>query len=213
MRLKNRQEENGSNGQTRRNVLLGLGGTAVIGLAGCLGNDSSSSDPEPSDNNVGASSPTPPTQQNGDGTASLDLRMFPPNHNMDSFTSLSIAYESLVLTTTGGEDVTIPVDQSVSLKSDSTATGVSVAEDFAVTAREYAVIEVNYSIDQAITSDGQTAEIEFTSPASENVAELAGKPTIIEGSNPYVLQTHFGLLSAPWNLIMQRIVLGPGIPD
>lgn len=201
------------NGQTRRNVLLGLGGMVAIGLAGCLGNDNSSSDADPSDNNGGVTSPTPRTQPIGDGTASLDLRMFPPNHNMDSFTSFSITYESFVLTTTGGEAVTIPVDQSVSLKSESTVTGVPVAENFAVPAREYAVIEVNYSIDQALTSDGLAAEIEFTSPASENVVELTGESTILEGSSPYVLQTHFGLLSDPWNLIMPTIVLGPGIPD
>lgn len=213
MRMKKRLDDKVSNGQTRRNVLLGFGGTAVIGLAGCLGNDDSSSDPDPSDTNVGDSSPTPTTQQNGDETASLDLRMFPPNHNMDSFTSFSIGYESVVLTTTGGEAVTIPVDQSVSLKRDSTATGVSVAEDLAVPAGEYEIIEVSYSIDQAITSDGQTAEIDFTSPVSENVVELVGDPKVIERSGPYVLQTHFGLLSDPWNLVMPTIILGPGIPD
>ena len=213
MELKNRGRESESNGQTRRNILLGLGGTAVLGLAGCLGNGTSSSDPDPSDTDSGGSSPTPTTQQNGDGTASLDLRMFPPNHNMDSFTSFSITYESLVLTTTGGEDVTIPVDRSASLKSDSTATGVLVAENFAVPAGEYAVIELNYSIDEAITSDGQTADVEFTSPASENVAELAGEPTVLEGSRPYVFQTHFGLLSDPWKLLVPRIIMAPGIPD
>lgn len=213
MELKTRRGEKKPNGQTRRNLLLGLGGTAVIGLAGCLGNGTGSSDPDPSDTDGGGSSPTPTTQQNGDDTASLDLRMFPPNHNMDSFTSFSITYESLVLTTTGGEDVTIPVDRSVSLKSDSTAIGVSVAENFAVIPGEYAIIEVNYSIDEAITSDGQTADIEFTSPASENVVELAGEPTVLEGSRPYVVQTHFGLLSDPWKLLVPRIIMGPGIPD
>lgn len=111
--------------------------------------------------------------------------MFPQITTWTRSLRFSITYESLVLTTTGEEDVTIPVDQSVSLKSDSTATGVSVAENFVLPAREYAVIEVNYSVDQAITSDGQTAEIKYTPPASENVAELAGELTILEGARPY----------------------------
>lgn len=213
MELKNRLGENGSNGQTRRNFLLGLGGTAAIGLSGCLGNDGGSSDSEPSDNDGGTTSSTPTTQPKGDGAASLDLRMFPPNHNMDSFNSFSITYESLVLTTTGGEDATIPVDQSISLKSSSTATGVPVVEDLSVDAGEYAVVEINYSIDQAVTADGQTAEVEFASPETEHVAEVRGKPLIVEGSSPYVLQTHLGLLSDPWHLIMPTIIIGPGIPD
>ncbi|WP_157972543.1 hypothetical protein [Saliphagus sp. LR7] len=167
--------------------MLGAGG--IAGLAGCLGNDdvsassdsdstdddgnSTSSDSEPTDDDEN-SSPSPTTQPTGDRTAPVDLRMFPPNHNMDSFSSFSVEYESLILTTTGDEEVTIPVEQTVSLKSDSTATGVPVVENLAVPVGKYEIIEVHYSLDQTVTSDGQTAEIEFTSPESVNIASVFG---------------------------------------
>lgn len=204
-----------SSRQTRRNVLRGLGGAAALVLAGCLGNggDGASSDPDSTDDDGESASPPPTTERTGDGTAPVDLRLFPPNHHMDSFSSFSVAYESLVLTTTGGEEVTIPVEQSVSLTGGSSATGVPVAENLAVPAGEYEIIEVHFSIDQAVTSDGQTAEIEFTSPKSENVVEVSDEPSTIDEASPYVLQTHFALLSDPWNLSIPTIVLGPGIPD
>lgn len=132
---------------------------------------------------------------------------------MDSFSSFSVTYESLILSTTGGDKVTIPVEQTVSLTSGSTGTGVLVAENLAVPAGEYEIIEVHYSLDQTVTSDGQTAEIEFTSPESENIAELSDKPPTIHESNPYVLQIHFDLVSEPWNLSISTIGLGPSIPD
>ncbi len=46
-----------------------------------------------------------------------------------------------------------------------------------------------------------------------NIAELSDEPPTIEESSPYVLQTHFGLVSEPWSLSIPTIILGPGIPD
>jgi hypothetical protein len=213
MDAKRIRRENGANWQTRRSVLRGVGGATALGLAGCLGDDGDGASVDPDSTDDGDDPSTSPTQSTGDGTAPVDVRVFPPNHNRDAFSSLSIVYESFALTTTGGEVVTVPVDQTVGLTDGSTATGVPVAENLAVPAGEYEIIEVHYSIEQAVTTDGQTVEIEFTSPESENVVELHDRPSTIEESSPYVLQAHFALFSEPWSLSIPTIVLGPGIPD
>jgi hypothetical protein len=205
--------ENGSNRRTRRRVLFGLAGAAALGLAGCLGNGGDGTTPDSNPTDDDGPSPTTTTQSAGDGTAPVDLRMFPPDHNKESFTAFSITYDSIVLTTTGGTEVTVPVDRTASLISGSTATGVPVAKNLAVPAGEYETVDVHYSIDSAVTTDGRTAEIEFTSPGSVDVLALTDKPSTIEESDPYVLQTHFGLVSEPWSLFMSTIILGPGIPD
>lgn len=205
--------ESESKGSTRRNVLLTLGGAGTLGLAGCLGSDGAPPDSDPTGDEGGSTSTPATTQSTGDGTAPVNLQAYPPNHHMDAFTSFAITFESLVLTDTGGEEVTIPVGETVNLASGSTATGIRVAEDLAVPAGDYETLDVHYSIDQAVTTDGGTAEIAFTSPGSENVVELHGAPSTVEESSPYVLQTHFGLTSEPWDLFTPTIVLGPGIPD
>jgi hypothetical protein len=107
---------------------------------------------------------------------------------MDSFSSFAITFESLVLTDTDDEEVTVPVGETVNLASGSTATGIRVAEDLAVPAGDYGILDVHYFIDEAVTTDGQTAEIAFTSPGSENVVALHGSPTTFEESSPYVLR-------------------------
>lgn len=207
--------ESGSKGTARRNVLLALGGAGTLGLAGCLGSDGdgSPSESDPTDDDGGSTSTPPTTRSTGNGTAAVTLQAFPPNHHMDSFTSFSITFESLLMTETGGEDVTVPVGETVNLVGGSTAIGVRVAEDLPAPAGDYGVLEVHYSTDQVVTTDGRTAEAAFTSPGSENVVELHGEPSTIEESSPYVVQTHFGLTAGPWELSTPTIVLGPGIPD
>lgn len=207
--------ESGLEGATRRRFLRTLAGAGMLGFAGCLGgdDDGTQSDASPTGGEI-ENTPTPTsTDLTGDGTAHVDLRAYPPNHHMDSFTSFSVAFESLVLLDTGGEDVTISVGETTNLAGESPAFGIRVAEDLAVPAGDYEVLEVHYSIDQAVGIDGQTPEIAFTSPGSADILAIQGRPSTIEESSPYVFQAHFGLLSEPWNLLTPTILLGPGIPD
>lgn|GEM_PF-5234453 len=213
---------NGSNGRSRRTVLLGLGGAAAVGLAGCLGGDGDSGDGDSDGEDAstdatgddgGDSSPPPTSEPTADGSASLDLRLFPPSHNRESFRSLSVAYESVVLTTTAGEEISFPIGRSASLVQSGSPSGLPVVDDLALPAGEYESVAVHYAIEEAITTDGGPAEIEFTSPESVNVAARLAEPPVIEADSPWVVQTHFALLSEPWNLSIPTIILGPGIPD
>lgn len=214
--------ENGSSGQTRRTVLLGLGAAAAVGLAGCLGSDGddaasdgdgTSSDADSTDGDGGDSSSPSAPEPAGDGTASLDLRLFPPSHNREAFRSLSVAYESVVLTTTDGEEISLPIGRSASLIESGSPSGLPVVDNLEVPAGEYESVTVHYAIEEAITTDGQPGDVAFTSPESVNVAARLAEPPVIEADSPWVVQTHFALLSEPWSLSIPTIILGPGMPE